>query len=216
MKRTLIGITAATLLALPVLSAGQSTPIPPEAARQSPLTQSGEQDISRQMPGQGRTSLSTTPARRDATDGMVSRAQEALRELGYEPGPVDGSMGPRTRQALRQYQRDHNLAATGGLNAETRRNLLGEGQASLPKNSRDTPPATGRLMTEGEIQVAEQHLKDFGFDPGPVDGVFTAQTEGALRAFQERRGIPVSGTLDDPTRRVLLRGLEPGGAGAGR
>jgi peptidoglycan hydrolase-like protein with peptidoglycan-binding domain len=74
----------------------------------------------------------------------------------------------------------------------------------------------GRLMTEGEIQLAEQKLKDFGFDPGPVDGVFTAQTEAALRAFQERRGIPVSGILDDPTRRVLLRGLDgPGGTASG-
>src|SRR5687767_9444136 len=83
MKRTLIGITAATLLALPVLSAGQSTPIPPEAARQSPLTQSGEQDISRQMPGQGHTSIPTTPPREDAPSTMVSRAQEELRELGF-------------------------------------------------------------------------------------------------------------------------------------
>ena len=216
MKRTLIGITAAALLALPVLSAGQSTPIPPEAARQSPLTRHGEQDFSRQMPGQGRTSIPITPPREDATSNMVSRVQEELRELGYNPGPVDGIMGPRTRQALRQYQWDNNLATTGRLNAETRRNLLGEGQASLAENWRETPTATGRLMTEGAIQVAEQNLKDFGFAPGPVDGVFTAQTELALRAFQERRGIPVSGILDEPTRHVLLRGLGSTGTGSGR
>jgi peptidoglycan hydrolase-like protein with peptidoglycan-binding domain len=66
------------------------------------------------------------------------------------------------------------------------------------------------------MQVAEQHLKEFGFDPGPVDGVFTAQTEAALRAFQERRGIPVSGILDDPTRRVLLGGLASPGGTAGQ
>jgi peptidoglycan hydrolase-like protein with peptidoglycan-binding domain len=216
MERILISITATTLLALPFLAAGQQTPIPPEAARQSPLTQTGEQDISRQLPEQGQKRIPTTFPREDTTYNMVSRAQEELRELGYNPGPIDGIMGPRTRQALRQYQRDYNLSATGTLNTATRQKLLGDGRASLPENWRETPPTMGRLMTEGEMQVAEQNLKDFGFDPGPVDGVFTAQTEAALRAFQERRGIPVSGILDDPTRGVLLKGLESPGGTAGR
>jgi peptidoglycan hydrolase-like protein with peptidoglycan-binding domain len=215
MKRILIGITATMLLALPLLAAGQQTPIPPEAARQSPLTQTGEQDISRQLPDQGQRRAPTTLPREDATYNMVSRAQEELRELGYNPGPVDGMMGSRTRQALRQYQRDYNLPATGTLNAATRQKLLGGERASLPENWRETPPTMGSLVTEGMMQVAEQNLKDFGFDPGPVDGVFTPQTEAALRAFQERRGIPVSGILDDPTRQVLLRGLEPGGTTSG-
>jgi peptidoglycan hydrolase-like protein with peptidoglycan-binding domain len=215
MKRILISITATTFLALPLLAAGQQTPIAPEAARQSPLTRTGEQDISRQMPDQEQRRIPTTLPREDATYNRVSRAQEELRELGYNPGPIDGIMGPRTWQALRQYQRDYNLPATGTLNAATQQRLLGDERASLPENWRETPPTTGRLMTEGEIQVAEQKLRDFGFDPGPVDGVFTAQTEAALRAFQERRGIPVSGILDDATRRVLVRGLEPGGTASG-
>lgn len=216
MKRTLISITATTLLGLPLLAAGQQTPIPPEAARQSPLTETGEQDISRQMPEQEQRRIPTTLPRQDSTYNRISRAQEELRELGYDPGPVDGIMGSRTRQALRQYQRDYNLPATGRLDTATQQRLLGDERASLPEDWRETPPTMGRLMTEGEIQLAEQKLKDFGFDPGPVDGVFTAQTEAALRAFQERRGIPVSGILDDPTRRVLLRGLDgPGGTASG-
>jgi hypothetical protein len=40
MKRILSSITTTTLLALPLLVAGQQT-VPPEAARHSPLTQSG-------------------------------------------------------------------------------------------------------------------------------------------------------------------------------
>jgi peptidoglycan hydrolase-like protein with peptidoglycan-binding domain len=216
MKWILISLTATTLLALPMLAAGQSTPIPPEAARQSPLTQTGEQDISRPLPGQGqRRAPTTTLPRDDATYNMVARAQEELRELGYNPGAVDGIMGPRTRQALRQYQQDFDLPVTGTLNETTRQKLLGEGRASLPANWRETPPTMGRKMTGGEIQVAEQHLKDFGFDPGPVDGVFTAQTEAAVRAFQKRRGIPVSGILDDPTQRALLPGIRGGGTTSG-
>jgi peptidoglycan hydrolase-like protein with peptidoglycan-binding domain len=63
-------------------------------------------------------------------------------------------------------------------------------------------------MTAGEIQIAEQHLQDFGFDPGPVDGRFTVQTQAAVRAFQTRYGIPVSGLLDRATRIELLPGLD--------
>jgi peptidoglycan hydrolase-like protein with peptidoglycan-binding domain len=69
-------------------------------------------------------------------------------------------------------------------------------------------PALDRLLTPGEIQVAEEHLQAFGFDPGAVDGLFTAQTQAAVRAFQSRYGLPVSGLLDRATRLELLPGVD--------
>ena len=66
-----------------------------------------------------------------------------------------------------------------------------------------------RLLTAGDIQVAEEHLRAFGYDPGPVDGIFTAQTQAAVRAFQRRYGLTVSGLLDRQTRRELVPGLDP-------
>ena len=33
----------------------------------------------------------------------VRELQEALQKSGYDPGPVDGIMGPRTKAALRNY-----------------------------------------------------------------------------------------------------------------
>jgi peptidoglycan hydrolase-like protein with peptidoglycan-binding domain len=69
-------------------------------------------------------------------------------------------------------------------------------------------PALDRLLTRGEIQVAQTHLQEFGFDPGPIDGIFTAQTQAAVRAFQARYGLTVSGLLDYTTRLQLLPGLD--------
>jgi peptidoglycan hydrolase-like protein with peptidoglycan-binding domain len=69
-------------------------------------------------------------------------------------------------------------------------------------------PALDRLLTPGDIQIAEARLRDFGFDPGPGDGVFTAQTQAAVRAFQARYGLPVSGLLDRATREELKLGVD--------
>jgi len=69
-------------------------------------------------------------------------------------------------------------------------------------------PAVDRLMNRGDIQVAEAHLQDFGFDPGLVDGIYTAQTKAAVRAYQARYGLPVSGLLDYTTRLQLIPGLD--------
>jgi peptidoglycan hydrolase-like protein with peptidoglycan-binding domain len=70
-------------------------------------------------------------------------------------------------------------------------------------------PAVDRILSRDQIQVAEARLKDFGFDPGPVDGLFTAQTQAAVRAFQARYGFTVSGRLDHETREELTLGVDP-------
>ena len=69
-------------------------------------------------------------------------------------------------------------------------------------------PALDRILSPGDIYVAEGHLRDFGYDPGPVDGLFTAQTQAAVRAFQARYGIRISGLLDRDTRQELLPGFD--------
>jgi N-acetyl-anhydromuramyl-L-alanine amidase AmpD len=69
-------------------------------------------------------------------------------------------------------------------------------------------PASDRLLSRGDIQVAEAHLQAFGFDPGSVDGIFTSETRAAVRAFQSRYGTVVSGQLDYATRLQLIPGLQ--------
>jgi peptidoglycan hydrolase-like protein with peptidoglycan-binding domain len=68
---------------------------------------------------------------------------------------------------------------------------------------------TIRLLTRGDIQVAQMHVRQFGFDPGPVDGTYTAQTQAAVRAFQTTYGLFVSGLLDRQTREQLKVGSDP-------
>jgi peptidoglycan hydrolase-like protein with peptidoglycan-binding domain len=80
--------------------------------------------------------------------------------------------------------------------------------ASQPGGPTGLQPATDELFSSGDIQVAQEHLRAFGFDPGPVTGVFTAETQAAVRAYQARYGLPVTGLLDHATRRGLLPGFD--------
>lgn len=70
--------------------------------------------------------------------------------------------------------------------------------------------AYDRLLSRGMIQVAEENLLELGFSPGPVDGIFTTQTAEALRQYQRRYGLVVSGLLDPATREHLGIERTPG------
>jgi peptidoglycan hydrolase-like protein with peptidoglycan-binding domain len=80
--------------------------------------------------------------------------------------------------------------------------------ASRPQPPASIQPATDTILSAGDIQVAQEHLQAFGFGPGPVQGVYTAETQAAVRAFQARYGIEVTGLLDRATRRQLLPGFD--------
>jgi len=43
----------------------------------------------------------------------IRQVQERLQAAGFSPGPVDGALGSRTRDALRRYQRAKGLRSTG-------------------------------------------------------------------------------------------------------
>jgi hypothetical protein len=53
----------------------------------------------------------------------VRAAQSALQGMGYNPGPIDGAMGPRTANAIRAFQRAQRLPETGTLTPETLQRL---------------------------------------------------------------------------------------------
>jgi len=74
----------------------------------------------------------------------VERVQNALKQMGHDPGPTDGVMGARTREALRAYQKKQGLDATGRLDDATLAKLgQTSSQASDPSSSQtggDTRP----------------------------------------------------------------------------
>jgi len=68
----------------------------------------------------GRSSPNRASASRASVSPEVAEMQTRLVQLGYDPGPIDGLMGPRTNAALRQYQGDYGLTADGRLTPDVR------------------------------------------------------------------------------------------------
>lgn len=52
-------------------------------------------------------------------DQVIANVQSALQQAGYFSGAVTGSLGPDTRAALAQYQRDQDLIVTGAIDEPT-------------------------------------------------------------------------------------------------
>src|SRR5215813_9473264 len=69
-------------------------------------------------------------------------AQQALKTQGFDPGPIDGRMGPRTQAALSDYQRRENLPVTGTLDTATmaKLNVRSSRADEVPAASPTTKP----------------------------------------------------------------------------
>ena len=82
--------------------------------------------------------------------------------------------------------------------------------AAQPTHSHQTTQFTRQLdmnavpdLNEEKIRQIQQALHEKGFEPGPADGILGARTKRAVRDFQDRYGITVSGELDNQTLYAL-------------
>ncbi len=57
---------------------------------------------------------------------LVVGIQTELRNLGYDPGPIDGIMGPRTAVAISRYQKDQKLLIDGQASVELAQHILNQ------------------------------------------------------------------------------------------
>jgi peptidoglycan hydrolase-like protein with peptidoglycan-binding domain len=91
----------------------------------------------------GMLGLCLVPRASAADHDNLKKVQATLRDKGYDPGPIDGVMGPQTRKALRQYQKSENLPVTGHLDTQTA-GRLGVGQESVGGDFKSAGKDVGR------------------------------------------------------------------------
>jgi membrane-bound lytic murein transglycosylase B len=63
-------------------------------------------------------SLTEKPTAFEFSRDMIAETQRGLSRLGFDPGKPDGIIGPRTREALRLFQKEMGMTPDGNLTAE--------------------------------------------------------------------------------------------------
>ena len=148
---------------------------------------------------------------------LVREVQSMLLEKGYEPGPVDGQEGPKTRAALRSFQSSQGLSVTSGVTEEAWLQLSsGKKVSSAQQTKRENDDArecarnfekqgmrsyrtTANLGDVSSAQATQRLMRALGqkgfivnshdVSSGYVNATFDAGTSGIqFSAFIERAG----------------------------
>ena len=123
---------------------------------------------------------------------LVRAVQRELTSRGYEPGPVDGVEGLITKAAIMAFQVDQRILVSGrSSEALLRRIVLGGSAGSASETNSNRDIATRRQV----ILTVQRLLKKRGFSPGARNGLMTASTRGAIKAFERFSGLVPTGRV---------------------
>jgi peptidoglycan hydrolase-like protein with peptidoglycan-binding domain len=99
--------------------------------------------------------------------------------------------------------REYLAAYPNGAFADDAKQILADlGTSEADQNAKRAEDALG--LNQGLRRLLEQRLAALGLKPGTIDGEFDSDTRRAIRRYQQARGLPVSGYLNQQTVARLL------------
>ncbi len=128
--------------------------------------------------------------KRGSTGQPVRDLQQGLKDLGYNPGPVDGTFGADTEAAVKAFQGDRGLTVDGVVGPLTWLNLdeADYSEPVLKSGSRGLP-----------VRRVQSRLTRAGYDTGGVDGIYGSKTASAVKKLQADYGLTVDGVVGPKT-----------------
>jgi peptidoglycan hydrolase-like protein with peptidoglycan-binding domain len=151
-------------------------------------------------------SRTALPAVGQSGDAVWS-VQQALINKGVPvKGGADGKFGTATARAIAAFQKKSGIAVTSRLDEAT---AVALGLVAAPK-----PVVTASVVTnssfpkfgdKGDVVRTIQHamMRDSIGLPGGVDGHFGNATRAAIAEFQKRRGLAITGEIDQATMNAI-------------
>lgn len=125
-----------------------------------------------------------------AVRDYTTALQQALTDLGYYDGAIDGVYGPETVAAVEALQEANGLPPTGTVDKATEA-ALRAGLAELG--------SAATLEATATTAALQQTLALLGYWDGPVDGEWTDELTQAVQALQTDVGVPPTGVVDAAT-----------------
>jgi peptidoglycan hydrolase-like protein with peptidoglycan-binding domain len=123
---------------------------------------------------------------------LASAAKKYAKALA---GPADSVFGSKTKAAVKLFQTDMGLTSDGIVGDKTFYKLFTKTYMG------------GRLLQQSrsdgnkglDVWFLQKKLKDEGFSPGSLDGIFGPKTDAAVKKFQQSVGITVDGEVGPVT-----------------
>ena len=145
-----------------------------------------------------------TLVRGDRGMALIYTLQQRLKDLGYYTIRVDGIYGSATQRGVRLFQEVNGLSVTGKADHATQQLLYSSSAkpaGSAAPNDYVTLSRSNRYRAA--VVPLQRRLKALGYQTGSIDGYYGSNTYRAVRNFQSRNGITVTGTADPYTQQIL-------------
>jgi N-acetylmuramoyl-L-alanine amidase len=145
----------------------------------------------------------------DRSDAVAVIAN-TLTRLGIHSNPTD-LFDEGLAQAIKAFQQERGLTATGLINEITQRCL---DEARWKLGDRILALQSDSLMRGDDVSNLQDRLIQMGFNCGKVDGIYGSKTEASVKEFQKSVGVVVDGKCGPVTLISLMRLVKTVSGGA--
>ena len=123
--------------------------------------------------------------------------QQFLSNNGFNPGPIDGQSGPKTKNAIIAFQKENGLLADGIAGNKTKAAMRAYTGCKSENTCIARDNRSAKLDSISDIQT---YLANNGFNPGIIDGKMGSYTREAIKAFQRKVGLIPDGVAGARTK----------------
>jgi peptidoglycan hydrolase-like protein with peptidoglycan-binding domain len=144
---------------------------------------------------------------RGVTGTKVRVLQHRLRQLDWYAGIITGTFGSGTVKGVTGFQEKRKLDQTGAVDKTTWTKLTAMTRKPTDDEMHNRLVPGPAILSQGDsgdrVRDLQARLKQIGWFSGSVTGSYGSMTVGAVKGFQDKRAIPVTGEVDQRTMNRL-------------